>query len=1649
MSNSEERNRLREYHDRKQSCSLANGMESNHSITGSGEKRMHHCRSYKLIIDPALKKGSHKLYRFDGQTFSMPHTGMLPVDSVRDPRIVRLWNKYREADLPVPKFKIDENYVGRVPPKEVTFARLNDNIREGFLTEMCKKFGEMEEVEILYNPKNKRHLGIAKVVFGSVKSAKDAVQNLHNTSVMGNIINVELDPKGEHRQRYFQLLVDGVYTPQTLPVGGQELLDPSPGCLTDILQVCETMKRLSEGMVTPSSAATPLSLDTPFSNQRQDTPSSSGHASHSQGTPHTPRSVGTPFSQDSAYSSRQSTPTYKSRRHDTKFQDAYNRRPEHHYVHRGVEPPCKTHLPPPEPSHLAPPFTQTPPPPISSTYKPAYPSYQAPPPPVYTPMDPPPFPLPQQDYCRPPPPHPAELLPPQAPPTQDRPETPPLPEPPPGPEPNSATPPPVTPEHCPSPGAPVDTPTPEAEHHSLDSRIEMLLKGRSRRSRLPFLGEGEWEGPPRMEGSPVSSCSSQLSLPHLPSPGLEDISPTPLPDSDSDADEPVPPPTAPRPLTQADSADVNTDTEKHMPAEDMEVVSSSGDDMDISDDDEPGAPISGGNCDIMLDPAPWGGAHMSFQMQTQMLSRLSQGHHPYPYPPYPGAAGPYGVPYGAPPWHAPALPHFNPAVPPPGYEPPKDDPHRATVDAVLSLVVSELKAIMKRDLSRKMVEGVAFRSFDEWWDRKEQLAKASVTPVKSGEVKEEDRERARPKEALRSSLLESWKQGEGLGFEGLGLSMGLRGAIRLPSFKVKRKEPPDAASAGDSKRTRPSTPIEEDLEDEEASRKSDDGGAFRRRHGRPLELDSGGEEEEEEEEEEETSGKEESSSDKEEEPDKLKSSDRLSCGEDVVADEDEEDELDSEASEQEDSESSDEDSSDAESSVSSKSDASSSGDESSTYSSSSEEEEEEEEEEEDEEEAADVEDEGDEGEGPRTSSSSSSSASLSSSEEEDGEHRTSCSPLAPPISRDSLEDAGVEAEHEVHGEESSLHGHAHQEQYIPPPSPDCTAVEDGLLQRRGASPEVEGYPRPATPTGLLPAGPLEPPGHPPTPTAATPLPPAFHAARQPTEEDVPPTPNLGRRAEGVPITPGGEAPPTGLTLNLVSPNVPASPFCFLSQSPGGSAGVPRTPGREFSFTPTYPDSTPLPLLRKPSADAQEERLQFRGPAPDHAHAPTATPAAMYPSVDPSSLTPPKRRPGRPKKTPVTPPTATLGQGGAELQHLPPGHPAMRETLPEATPTGVSLDFREEWGGVGSVGQGAATGGQDFLPLRELENVLPPDGQGPEEGEELKKLGRRPRRRWEELLLSMHSPVTSPPRPRFHPRSEFEEMTILYDLWNEGIDEEDIGLLKHTYDQMLQQDSGHDWLNDTLWVPHPHILLPAPHWLKQGHRKRREDGIGYHMTGCARSEGYYKIDKKDKLKYLNSHRVLSEENHGDTQGTSIPAQPHASTRAGSERRSEQRRLLSSFSCDSDLLKFNQLKFRKKKIRFCKSHIHDWGLFALEPIAADEMVIEYVGQNIRQVIADMREKRYEDEGIGSSYMFRVDHDTIIDATKCGNFARFINHSCNPNCYAKVITVESQKKIVIYSRQSINVNEEITYDYKFPIEDDKIPCLCGAENCRGTLN
>ncbi|CAK9295105.1 unnamed protein product [Gordionus sp. m RMFG-2023] len=351
---------------------------------------------------------------------------------------------------------------------------------------------------------------------------------------------------------------------------------------------------------------------------------------------------------------------------------------------------------------------------------------------------------------------------------------------------------------------------------------------------------------------------------------------------------------------------------------------------------------------------------------------------------------------------------------------------------------------------------------------------------------------------------------------------------------------------------------------------------------------------------------------------------------------------------------------------------------------------------------------------------------------------------------------------------------------------------------------------------------------------------------------------------------------------------------------------------------------------------------------------------------------------------------------------------------------------------------------------------------------------------------------------YQARDAIEEMKLLYDMWNPGIDLEDIAYVRKSYERYLAHHRANNstfilnannktgelvWLEYTHWVPHmaTHSYEPPT---KKKRKKEKSRGILSNdslqsltstKSGSARTEGYYKITSEQKtalysltnekradtpFKKLNNNQThlndtSSSSNLNNAKNiTGITNNQrnllhHLNTTTSRQVRSEFRRQVWSKSQElGDLIKFNQLKARKKQLAFKKSRIHDWGLYARENIAAsDEMIIEYVGEIVRQSIADKREKLLYSNC--SSYLFRVDSETIIDATKCGNLARFINHSCNPNCYAKIITVGQVKKIVIYSKQPIKIGEEITYDYKFPIEDEKIPCLCGAYNCRGTLN
>jgi [histone H3]-lysine4 N-trimethyltransferase SETD1 len=214
--------------------------------------------------------------------------------------------------------------------------------------------------------------------------------------------------------------------------------------------------------------------------------------------------------------------------------------------------------------------------------------------------------------------------------------------------------------------------------------------------------------------------------------------------------------------------------------------------------------------------------------------------------------------------------------------------------------------------------------------------------------------------------------------------------------------------------------------------------------------------------------------------------------------------------------------------------------------------------------------------------------------------------------------------------------------------------------------------------------------------------------------------------------------------------------------------------------------------------------------------------------------------------------------------------------------------------------------------------------------------------------------------------------------------------------------------------------------------------GYYLpnpTGSARTEPIKRILESEKSKYL-PHRIkvqkAREKREADAKdepktaikaAEAVKAAPKTNTRG---RRAEDRRhmqevnlqkeLLTALTGDADVLRFNQLKKRKKPVKFARSAIHNWGLYSLEPIATNEMIIEYVGEKVRQEIADLRERRYEKSGIGSSYLFRIDESHVVDATKKGGIARFINHSCMPNCTAKIIRVDGDKRIVIYALRDI---------------------------------
>ncbi|GJP37269.1 hypothetical protein CLOM_g21700, partial [Closterium sp. NIES-68] len=143
-------------------------------------------------------------------------------------------------------------------------------------------------------------------------------------------------------------------------------------------------------------------------------------------------------------------------------------------------------------------------------------------------------------------------------------------------------------------------------------------------------------------------------------------------------------------------------------------------------------------------------------------------------------------------------------------------------------------------------------------------------------------------------------------------------------------------------------------------------------------------------------------------------------------------------------------------------------------------------------------------------------------------------------------------------------------------------------------------------------------------------------------------------------------------------------------------------------------------------------------------------------------------------------------------------------------------------------------------------------------------------------------------------------------------------------------------------------------------------------------------------------------------------------------------------------------QQQRLAFGKSAIHGWGVFAKMPHRAGDMIIEYGGEVVRPVVADLRERRCYDSLVGAgTYMFRIDGNRVVDATRAGTIAHLINHSCNPNCYSRVVLASAEERIVIFARRDIRAGEELTYDYRFDSQDEQLACNCGSSACRGVVN
>ncbi len=141
---------------------------------------------------------------------------------------------------------------------------------------------------------------------------------------------------------------------------------------------------------------------------------------------------------------------------------------------------------------------------------------------------------------------------------------------------------------------------------------------------------------------------------------------------------------------------------------------------------------------------------------------------------------------------------------------------------------------------------------------------------------------------------------------------------------------------------------------------------------------------------------------------------------------------------------------------------------------------------------------------------------------------------------------------------------------------------------------------------------------------------------------------------------------------------------------------------------------------------------------------------------------------------------------------------------------------------------------------------------------------------------------------------------------------------------------------------------------------------------------------------------------------------------------------------------------RRIQMRRSDVHGNGVFAVQDLAEGETLIEYKGEVISWKEA-LRRHPHDPAQPNHTFYFHIDDGRVIDGNVKGNDARWINHSCEPNCEAD----EVDGRVYIKALRNIAAGEELNYDYGLVIDEpytptllSEFPCWCGSEECRGTL-